>query len=435
MLKFDMKKYLSYDVLRKVMMFCLVTLLCACSEEEGMGEGKETNYASQSSCWQTKILDATLKIVDNLFSTSAGKVASGGAAIVMIAFSIWVAFKLLKVLASFKEENVGEVLTEIGHKLFLCSFCALCVRSVGDITWAVNTFVVPIYSAFLELASGVLNISSSATFNLGDAGSATFSNAHASDCGVNPNFNVSGGIKSTISPMANCITCSISSRLNAGLKIGLDLICSLNFAAMFVGLALIVFFTVAKFGFVLFIIDSIFRINFAVVLIPIMIMGVPFGFTRKWSVHCLLMFVNSSAIMLFIGLLVSLSVNALETIMNNIGPKITFASISGTGELLLALLMISMLLLNIPGLGVGIADKFVGGGGDMEFQKKISKFVENTGKKIRDKALSSLTYGLSTAITTPLEKYEQTREKVDAIKQTASKIQSRLDSLAGYDDD
>jgi hypothetical protein len=106
MLKFDMKKYLSYDVLRKVMMFCLVTLLCACSEEEGMGEGKETNYASQSSCWQTKILDATLKIVDNLFSTSAGKVASGGAAIVMIAFSIWVAFKLLKVLASFKEENV-----------------------------------------------------------------------------------------------------------------------------------------------------------------------------------------------------------------------------------------------------------------------------------------------------------------------------------------
>jgi len=97
--------------------------------------------------------------------------------------------------------------------------------------------------------------------------------------------------------------------------------------------------------------------------------------------------------------------------------------------------MISMLLLNIPGLGVGIADKFVGGGGDMEFQKKISKFVENTGKKIRDKALSSLTYGLSSAITTPLEKYEQTREKVDTIKQTASKIQSRLDSLAGYDDD
>jgi hypothetical protein len=97
--------------------------------------------------------------------------------------------------------------------------------------------------------------------------------------------------------------------------------------------------------------------------------------------------------------------------------------------------MISMLLLNIPGLGVAIADKFVGGGGDMEFQKKVSKFVEKAAKQLRDKALSSLTYGVSSAITTPLEKYEATREKADSIKQTANKVQSKLDSLAGYDDD
>ena len=416
------------------MMFAFVILLCACTDEDGMGSGKETNYEKQSDCWQSRILAAALKIVDALFANSASKVASGGASVIMIAFSVWVAFKLLKVLSSFKEENLGEVLTEIGHKLFLCSFCALCVRSVGDMTWAINTFVVPIYTTFLDLASGVIDVSSSVQLNLGqDIGSHTFSN-NQTECSV-ANFNVSGGIRSAVLPMTSCITCSVSSRLNAGLKIGLELICTLNIAAILVGLFLIAFFTIAKFGFVFFIIDSIFRINFAIVLMPIMIICIPFGFTRKWSIHCFLMFINSSAIMLFIGLLVSLSVNALELIINSIGPQITFASLSGTGEQLLSLLMISMLLLNIPGLGVAIADKFVGGGGDMEFQKKISKFVVNSAKQLAHKALSSLTYGATAAITEPLEKYEQTREKADTIKQTANKVQSKLDSLAGYDDD
>ncbi len=433
MTMFNIKKYLSSDTFRKVAMFFFVILLSACNEEDGMGKGTETNYERQADCWQVKILSATLKIVDKLYSDSVSKVTSGGASLVMIAFSVWMAFRLLKVLSSFKEENLGEVLTEIGHKLFLCSFCAICVNNSTNIAWSLNTFIVPIYTTFLELASGVIDIKQSASLNLGEVGQQSFSNTYT-QCSVG-DFNISTGIKDSILPMVSCVTCSVSSRLNAGLLIGLELICSLNIAAMVSGLLIILFFTIAKFGFVLFVIDSIFRINFAIVLLPIMIMCVPFGFTRKWSTHCILMFINSSAIMLFLGLLVSLSVNALETILNDVGSKITPFSLNGTGEQLLALIMISMLLLNIPGLGVAIADKFVGGGGDMEFQKKVSKFVEKAAKQLRDKALSSLTYGVSSAITTPLEKYEATREKADSIKQTANKVQSKLDSLAGYDDD
>ena len=124
---FNIKKYFSFEVLRKLALFAIVILLSACGDENGMGNGKEANYETQSSCWQTRIIDAVLKIIDNLFSDAAGKVASGGSTIIMLSFSIWLAFKMLKVLSSLKEENIGEVLTEIGHKLFLCSFCALCV--------------------------------------------------------------------------------------------------------------------------------------------------------------------------------------------------------------------------------------------------------------------------------------------------------------------
>ena len=435
MIKFDFRKIFYSNTLKNICLFLLIIVLCGCEKEDGMARGSEENFANQSKCWQTYLISAVVRVIDNLFDRGSNIVLSNqGATVIMMGFAIWMGFKFLKILPSFKATNLGETLTEIGQKLFLCAFCAWAASSKAEMIWLVDTFIVPIYDTILNLATNVTSVSPEASFNLGEKiGEVTFSNQY-NDCSATLS-SIGGSIKGAISPMVNCVVCSVSSRLNAGVRVGIELICSLNLAAMLLGILLIIFFTLAKFGFVLFMVDSLFRLNFTVHLIPLMIMALPFAYTRKWATHCVLMFLNSSGIMLFIGLLVSLAVNALEIIMLSIGPQLNAGQIENPGPLLMAMFMISLLLFNIPGLGVSLADKFIGGGAGDEFQKKISKFVVNLGKKALAAGFAYITGGASSAVTSSLEKYETTRSKLDSIRQTTQKVKDKLDSLAGYNDD
>ena len=436
---YDLKKYFSIKTLKYLLMFVLIVGLCACGDEDGMGKGKDTNYDKQADCWQTYIIGAVIRVLDDLFNRGYNNLSSSqGATVIMIGFAVWMGFKFLKILPSFKAENLGEVLTEIGHKLFLCAFCAWAADSKGEMIWLLDNFIVPIYDTIMDLATRVTNVhvanNPSVTISFAnDIGSVTFSNAYTNCEGSIGS--IGGGISSGISSMANCVTCSIVSRLNTGVKIGIELICSLNISAMLLGLVLIVFFTLAKFGFVLFVVDSLFRLNFTVHLLPLMIMALPFAYTRKWATHCALLFLTSAGIMLFIGLLVALSVQALELIMSQLGPQLDEASLETTSPLLMAMFMISLLLFNIPGLGVSLSDKFIGAGAGDNFQKKVSKFAINLAKKAAAAGLAYVTGGATSAVTNQLEKYEWTREKLDSVRQINTKLQEKLNDLAGYNNE
>ena len=99
--------------------FMLPLLLCACDESQDKASGMEGNYTGQAECWQTKIIEIVLTPVNDMFTEAAQKVAVDGWVVVMLGFAIWMAFRLLKILPSFKEENLGEIWTEIIQKLFI----------------------------------------------------------------------------------------------------------------------------------------------------------------------------------------------------------------------------------------------------------------------------------------------------------------------------
>ncbi len=435
MLNMLLSKISTFKYLRSFCVFATAALLSGCDEGAA---GEDTNYQVQASCWQTKIIAAVLKSINVLYERSSGYVtydamSTGGAAVICIAFAIWMAFKILKILPSFKEENLGEVWTEIGQKLFVCAFCMFLVYNQQNVNWAIQTFVIPVYNAILELGVRVLKEATpSSGQSLGEYGAITYvynySMCEVKDMG-------SLDLQGAVTPMANCLVCAISDRLNSGIKIGLSLICTLRISAILVGILVMFIFTAAKFFFVLFIVDSLFRLNFAVFLLPIFIIGIPFNYTRKWSKHCFLMFLNSSGVMLFLGLLVVIAVSALETIVGTIGGSFSEKYIEGLGPMLLSILFISFILINIPGMGVALADKLIGGGGGDEFQKKVTKFVIQTAKKIGAGALGAVTSNVSTAITNTMEKYEASREALDTIKDIQSKISNKANSLAGYNDD
>ena len=414
----------------------LTFLLCACDKDEDKSSGQEGNYEGQAACWQTKIIEIVLSEVNNMFSTAAAKVAVDGWVVVMLGFAIWMAFRLLKILPSFKEENLGEIWTEIIQKLFLCAFCGWAASSVDLISWTLSTFVIPIYNTIIELGANILGqLSPNTTINLGEEmGTITFSGNYnqCSTSGLDAS-DLSGSIK----PMAYCMTCMISDRLNGGIRVGVVLLSSLDLGAMFVGLSMMALYTFAKFAFVFFLVDSMFRLNFAAFLFPVLILGVPFSYTRKWSKHGFEMFLNSSGIMLFLGTLIAISVTSLEYILKTFADQdfFTETSLAGQGPIFLSLWLIAVLIINIPGLACTLADKFIGGGRGLEFQKQISQFAINTAKRAGAAILGSVTAGATKTITNTLEKYQGTREALDSMKAIKNKVNSKINSMAGYNDD
>ena len=424
-------KYFTWKTLRCLCSVALVLLLCACKNDDDTSSSKDTNYEEQSACWQAKIIDVVLSQINSLLSGAAGKVADGGAGVVMLGFSIWMCFKLLKVLPSFKEENLGEVWTEIGQKLFLCAFCAVAVSNTGYIYWAIDTFAVPLYTTILGLGSSILtSIQSGNSVDLGIFGTVTFESPYT-ECGV-PEVD-SHDFQGSVQPMASCLACQINSRLNSGIKLGIELIAMFEIGTILVGITLLLIFTAAKFGFIFFIIDGLFRLNFAALLFPLLIMGVPFNYTRKWSKFGLEMFLNSSGIMLFMGTLICIAIGALETTLSLYAGNgsISVSNLAGQGPVLLSLLLISTLLINIPGMGVALADKFIGGGLGLEFQKQVSQFVMNTAKRAGAAILGGVTAGATSTITGTLEKYQLTREALDSVRQARNSANTALNKLAG----
>lgn len=436
MIRVFLHRFFTWMTSCRLACFLLVFLLSACDNTEDMASSKEGNYSQQASCWQLKIIEIVTSQIDNLFDGAAAKVANGGPGVIMIGFAIWMAFRLLKILPSFKEENLGEIWSEIGQKLFFCSFCAWAVSSLDYITWTLNTFVTPLYNTILELASDIIAAPASGqtAFNLGEFGNISF-NGNYNSCEVAV-LNMDN-IRNTIRPMANCLACQISERLNGGIRVGVSLIASLDLVAMFVGLFMMFVFTVAKFVFVFFLVDSLFRLNFAVFLFPLLIMGVPFSYTRKWSKFGLEMFLNSSGIMLFMGILITVAVSSLEFIFTTYSQQGVFKeeTFAGQGPVLLSLVLISVLLFDIPPLASALADKFIGGGQGFEFQKQVSKFAVNTAKRAGAAALGAVTAGATKVVTDGLEKYEVTREALDKVKNLKSNINSKINTMAGYNDD
>ena len=392
------------------------------------------NYNGQAACWQTLILQPVIGAAGTLMNKAAGKVIGGaGANVILLAFAVWMALKLLKILGSFKEENLGEVWTEIGQKLFLCAACAYFLNSYSQIGEALRLTLIPLYQTIIELGSEAL--SPTPNLPLGDYGVIIFKTPFDKPtCPVDPVNNLSE-MQSMLRNSAGCLVCAINDRLSSGIKIGVWLISTLHILAMLIGFILIIIFTIAKLGFVLFIVDGLFRINFAVYLIPVLIMCIPFRYTRKWAKQGALMFLNSSGIMMFMGLLVGISTRTLETMISNYQAGLNEEGMEGLGFELLGILMISLLLINIPAMAVALADKFVEGGGGEEFQKRVTKFIVNTMKKLGKAALDSISSDATGPVTEGLEKYEKIREATDNIKQAKQAAVKSINSLAGYNDD
>lgn len=378
--KFDIIK-----ILRTVAMFSLVFLLFACGNNNdvntavntGNGEPASTEQivAENNDCWAAAIVGTIYETTGRLAMSMYSHLTQGAMALMMVAFAVWLSFRIIKHVSSFAEESPAEVWTEVARKFFVCFVCGLLASSPEGVLFVLNSIIFPVYNAFLELGSAMTGASIQNTS--GSVGSVLNISGAEFDVPVDCKADVlgkaelSGGFPSGPQKMMECLTCAVNKKLNLGIGLGWEVITQVGVMAFVCGLLLVVVFCLVKLGFSLYLIDSIFRFAMMVIILPLLIMSYAFKATKNWAKIGFLTILNSGAFMMCIALVMMIIFGTINRVITE--EQAAFAdkdSLADVSVPFIILLLIAFLTVKSLQVAQEIVNKLVGGGGKANFQKQ-----------------------------------------------------------------
>ncbi len=398
----------------RVMLVVLFTafMLTACSQEQGASSesafpaeiedtGKKEIAAQHRECWQTGMIDLLYENMGKVAMGMYAKITDGALPLMMIAFALWTIFRLLKFVGSFTEDSPAEIWNEIVRKLFVCLICGLIASSTTQILWLLNTVIFPIYYAFLELGSEILNSAKGTEVFKNGGDSITIFGETIT--GSNPVMCSAPGVgKASIESlsfpdgprtMMNCMICAVNERLTLGFFLSFQVMAGPGFMSLITGLFILFCFIIVKLGFVFYLVDSIFRFTMMAVILPILVMSYAFKQTSSWAKNGFLTIINSAALMMFMAVMMSMALLAMEQIISDNSAifddgasKNSFAEFSIP---FMCIMLIGFLIASSVNLAQQVTDSLVGGNSDSAFQKRAGKLAA----EIFWGALSIVTFG------------------------------------------
>ena len=338
-------------------------------------------------CWQTGMIDLLYQNMGKIAMGMYAKITDGALPLMMIAFALWTIFRLLKFVGSFTEDSPAEVWNEIVRKLFVCLICGLIASSTTQILWLLNTVIFPIYYAFLELGAAILNSAGDGSnFKAGS----TVLNFFQEKLTLNEPVMCSApaigkaSIESLSFPdgprtMMNCMICTVNERLTLGFFLSFKVMDAPGFMSLITGLFILICFTIVKLGFIFYLVDSIFRFTMMAIILPILVMSYAFKQTSSWAKNGFLTIINSAALMMFMGIMMSMALLAMEKIItdnsdifNDNANEMSFSEFSIP---FMCIMLVGFLISSSVNLAQQVTDSLVGGNSDSLFQKRVGTFV------------------------------------------------------------
>lgn len=436
-----------------IILLCSVFLFTACSSDEGGtfvsgNEDEEQLKSAQRSCWQGDILKSfykgigaqTLTVYNSL--TTENNLLN----VMILVFAIWMGFQILKHVSTPSPESIGEFWTKIIRKAFICTFCGVLASSTMNIHFVINNFIFPVYLTILEFASRVLDIMGQ------DPDASVPAIAIKTDYGVlcevydqsindtscqitnTEQMRADGGnFPEAPANMMSCMACAMGARLNVGYSIAVKVMAMEGILPTFVGLFLLICFSIAKLGFAFYLLDSIFRMNMILIIMPFLIMFYAFEQTRKWSVKGFQIIIHSAAIMLCLTIIVSMCVLAMQKMLTD--PKVGMAfgsqaEYTSFGVVSMSMMFMGFLIKKASGEAVSLAGKITGYGGKANLQKKIQQLVAFVAKNL----FHLISVGTGKAITSVIDHFQKMKElyeKYKKAKQKVAKLRAKMQKLAG----
>lgn len=365
-------------------------------------EGQRALANEHRVCWQTGIIDLLYENMGRVAMGMYAKITDGALPLMMIAFALWTIFRLLKFVGSFTEDSPAEIWNEIVRKLFLCLICGLIASSTTQILWLLNTVIFPIYYAFLELGAAILNSAGDGSnFKVNNSAGIKFFQEM-----ITPSQPVmcaapaigKASIESLSFPdgprsMMNCMICAVNERLTLGFYLSFKVMAAPGFMPLITGLFILLCFTFVKLGFVFYLVDSIFRFTMMAVILPILIMSYAFKQTSSWAKNGFMTIINSAALMMFMAVMMSMALLALEQIISDnadiFDSSVTTASFAEFSIPFMCIMLIAFLIVSSINIAQQVTDSLVGGNSDSAFQKRAGKLAA----EIFWGALSIITFG------------------------------------------
>ena len=341
-------------------------------------------------CWQTGMIDLLYQNMGKIAMGMYAKITDGALPLMMIAFALWTIFRLLKFVGSFTEDSPAEIWNEIVRKLFVCLICGLIASSTTQILWLLNTVVFPIYYAFLELGAAILNSAGDGSnFKAGSTVLSFFQEKLTLNEPVMCSAPAIGkaSIESLSFPdgprtMMNCMICTVNERLTLGFFLSFKVMDAPGFMSLITGLFILICFTIVKLGFIFYLVDSIFRFTMMAIILPILIMSYAFKQTSSWAKNGFLTIINSAALMMFMGIMMSMALLAMEKIItdnsdifNDNANEMSFSEFSIP---FMCIMLVGFLISSSVNLAQQVTDSLVGGNSDSLFQKRVGTFVMRT---------------------------------------------------------
>ncbi len=407
------------------------------SERAAVSASVDENTASgHAECWQTGIITM---LYENMGSVAMGtykKITEGALTFMMVAFAVWMSIRLLKHVSSFTEENIGETWTEISRKFFMCFACGYLASSSDGLLFFMNHAIFPIYNAFLEFAGELLSHATAGQESKGyivlgdkfEAGKAVICKVASTVSNANLE-----GFPTSPMDMMNCMVCAMNERMNIGFNIAFKVMKAPGFMATVIGLFVLGCFTIVKLAFVFYLVDTIFRFTVMVVMLPILIMGYPFGPTKGWLTTGFKTILNSAAFMMFMAIMIAISMLALEQIM------IDNAVIFETGQdkdfqefsiPFMCIMMIAFLIASSVKVAQQVTNSLVGGDAKGSFNAKAKAVIIGVAKIVG----SLFTAGTVGAVSSALSTFKQGRKVLEAAhkaKAKAASFKKKLNALRG----
>ena len=354
--------------------------------------------------------------------------------IMIVAFSIWLALRLLKFVSSVSEANVGEVWNEILKKLFVCMLCGFIAATPAALQTFVNLVVFPIYGAFLELGLKILQASTDTTQNsisltvFGETVSIEDANL---TCELNNSFTLgNSGFPAELRDGMTCQVQILRKYLTLGSDVSLKTMRDPTYIARIPGLIMYVFFMLVRFGMVFYLVDSIFKMGIIILMLPLFVLSYAFGPTKKWATIGFTNIIAASGFMMCFSVIVSMCLVAMVSLINGspelFNPTDPEYSLKNLSLGYMCLLLIGFLIYGSMGVSQAMVSGLLGASMSNNFQKNLKAAVQ-TGLQLIWSGISSLvTWGVSLLPDTSFRMIRQLNERRKA-------LMAKLDRWAGRD--
>ena len=426
---------------RILIMLLLVVFLAACSDGKDtgvtIGDACVTEEdANGSSCVDVNdVACVGCRIFTLLFNAASvnimrlhGQLTSGALSLMMVCFSIWLAVRLLKFVSSVTESSIPQVWNDILKQSFLCVFCGYLAATPDMLIYAINTFVYPIYVAFLKLGiaimeTAIVNSDGSATSFVIYGKTVTIGNINLICTFDKAGLITKEGFPQEFLDALVCMIKVVTRYLTIGGDVSKELMSqTVSILGFLAGAVLWFFFTIVRIGMVFYLVDTIFQMGIIILLLPIFILAYAFKSTSKWTISCFKNLLTSAGFLMCFSVVVTMVLRAMVELIaknpNLFNPERGELDVANAGLGCLCLLLIGALIYGSMGVTEQITGALIGAKPDTQFQKNMVKILDKLKGWTLAGLAAAISYGSSfmpVKVVEQVKKIKEAKEKLDKL--------------------